>query len=131
VATVTGQVYGNTSIYASAPGFNGDIIGSANFIVQSPTASTDIVSLIIAPTSYTLTSLGATEPFVATGSTTGGATQVVTTSSVWTSSNTSYATVGANTGIATAMGAGTAILQATYTNADGTTATGTATLTVQ
>jgi hypothetical protein len=42
VATVTGKATGSTSIIASAPGYNGDIVSNVStFIVQLPTATTN------------------------------------------------------------------------------------------
>jgi hypothetical protein len=121
LATVTGLVYGNTTISASAPGFNGDIVGTADFIVQKPTTTSAIVSLSITPARYVLASAGATEAFTATGSTTSGSTRAVTTETIWSSSAPDIATINASTGVATAVSAGTATITATYTNSDGTT----------
>jgi hypothetical protein len=55
----------------------------------------------------------------------------VTTQSAWSSSSTSVATIGANMGDAQGASAGTTNIVATYTTPEGTTLTGTATLTVQ
>ena len=129
-ATVTCQMYGTTEISASAPGFHGDIIGYATFIVTQPTSGGgDITSLTISPTNPTISS-GATESFLAIG-TMGTTQQNVTTSSLWTSSNSSVATINPSTGVATGVSAGTTNITATYTNTDGTQAIATTVLTVQ
>jgi len=134
VATVSGQATGYTQITASAPGFNGDIVSNAStFTVDLPsdTTTSDVTSLAIAPSTATLSALGKTEGFVAIGTTGTGSTVNLTTSSTWTSSNTAIATVGAGTGLATGVGAGSSTIVATYTNADGKQVTASAILTVQ
>jgi hypothetical protein len=135
VATVTGEMYGDTQIIASAPGYNGDIVSNAStFTVSAPNSSTnsDIVSITITPSSPTFASTGLGIGFSAIG-TTGTGTQVdVTAVSKWTSSNTSVATIGAKTGTGTTVGAGVSTITATYTNSnDGIMVTAYTVLTVQ
>ncbi len=134
LATVTGGGTGFTQIEATMHGFHGLVISNqSTFTVNSPssTASTDVVSIAITPTAPTLTGTGQSEGFVAIGTTGTGSTQDVTTSCIWTSSNTGVATIGAKTGLATTVGAGTSIIVATYTNADGLQVTSNTLLTVQ
>ena len=69
-------------------------------------------SLSIGPTGLPLIPLGATVPFVAAGKSSNGTTAVLA-SVTWTSSNPGVLAVNVNTGSATAMGAGTAIITAT------------------
>lgn len=133
VATVTCQMYGSTSIEASAQGFHGIIVGTATFNVEAynNTSTADVVSITITPTNPTLTAPGQTVSFVATGTKGTGTTVNVTTASTWTSSDPSVASVNPNTGVATAIAAGSTTITATYVNSDGVQATGTSLLTVQ
>jgi hypothetical protein len=133
-------------VTASAPGFNGLISGSMTVnVTQSSTgggggSSTDIASLTIIPSSQTVASVGQTGQFIAIGTTGAGTTENLSSSAVWTSSSTAVATVcsagsaapctASTDGLATATGAGTTTITAVYANADGTSATGTATFTV-
>lgn len=131
-ATVTCQMWGSTQISASASGFHGDIIGYATFNVTqaSGTLSTDVISIAIAPANPTIAA-GATEAFVATGTTAGGSTVTITTSSVWSSQSTGVATINTSTGVATGVSAGTSVISVLYTNSDGSQASSTTNLTVQ
>jgi hypothetical protein len=134
VATATGGGTGFTQISASMKGFHGVVVSNqSTFTVGLPSSAvtTDIVSLTIAPTNPTVTGTGQTESFDATGTTGSGANQDVTSTAVWTSSNTSVATIGAKTGLATTVGAGSTFIVATYTNADGLKVTANTLLTVQ
>lgn len=133
VATVAGTAIGFTQIAASMPGFHGDVVSNdSTFTVQLPssTTTTDVVDLTISPANPTV-SAGATEGFVAVGTTGTAGTEQLTTASTWTSSNPSVATIGAKTGLATTIAAGTSQIVATYTNADGFPVTATTQLTVQ
>jgi hypothetical protein len=137
LATATGWVNGVawtgvTNITASAPGFNGVVVSNAaTFTVTDPTTGTDdVVSIAVTPNPYTFTAANAANSFTATGTTQSGVKEVLTTSSVWTSGNASFVTVGANTGVGTAVATGTTTITAKYTNADGTSAQGSATVTV-
>lgn len=135
IAVVSGQATGYTQITASAPGYSGDIISNAStFTVNLPssTATSDVVSLVIAPIDPSLTAVGKTVGLTAIGTTGTGQTENLTTAVVWTSSTPLVATIGQSTGLATATGAGTSIIVATYTNpVDGLQVTANTTLTVQ
>jgi uncharacterized protein YjdB len=126
---VTGQNAGLTSITASIQGFNGIIVSNvASITVPSPTGP--LVSMTIDPTTQTASAVGQTAQFIAIGSLSSGATVNLTNSSVWTSSDTSVATINASTGLATAVGNGTATITAVATNPDGSIVSGTAKYTV-
>jgi trimeric autotransporter adhesin len=101
--------------------------------VQVPSSATtsDIVALTVAPSNPTVSGTGQTESFIATGTTGTGSTEDVTNTAVWTSSNQAVATIGAKTGLATTVGAGSTFIVATYTNADGLQVTANTQLTVQ
>ena len=55
-----------------------------------------------------------TQQFTATGTYSDGSSKDITTTVVWSSSNTTVATVGANTGMATGVGAGTSQISANF-----------------
>jgi hypothetical protein len=131
-ATVTCQMWGSTQISASAKGFHGDIVGYGTFNVtqESGTLSTDVISIAITPANPTVAS-GATQAFVATGTTAGGSKVTITTSSVWSSQNTGVATINTSTGVATGVSAGTSAIGVLYTNSDATQVSATTNLTVQ
>jgi hypothetical protein len=133
VATVAGGAVGFSQITASMPGFHGDVISNiSTFTVDLPnsTATSDIVSLNITPAGPTVAA-GTTEAFVAIGTTGTGSTANLTTAATWTSSNPAVATIGAKTGLASTIAAGTSTIVATYTNADGFQVTASTLLTVQ
>jgi uncharacterized protein YjdB len=127
----------NILITASAPGFNGYI--SANMTVNvtqpttggtGPTGAGDVNTINIIPSSQSVPTVGDTAQFLAIGVTTSGATVNLDGLVSWTSSSPQVATIGATSGLATAVAQGSSTISALYTNADGTTATGTATFTV-
>jgi hypothetical protein len=138
LATVTGWVggeawTGNTTITASAPGFNGDIVSNQVTLTVTDSSTTDdVISIAVTPNPYTFTAINATNPFTAIGTTQTGVQENLTTASgmAWTSGNLSFVTIGLNTGLGTAVGAGSTSVTATYTNSDGTTAKGSAIVTV-
>jgi len=105
--------------------------GTATFTVTGGGASnTDITSVTIIPSTQTVASPGDTAIYTAIGTTASGQTESLNGVVVWSGSSPQIATVNASTGIATAVGPGTATIAAQYTNPDKTTATGTATFTV-
>jgi hypothetical protein len=134
VATVAGTAIGFSQIAASMPGFHGDVISNASvFTVNPPTnfVTTDVTSLEILPADPTVTTLNTNEGFRVIGTTGTGSTEDLTSASTWISSNTQVATIGARTGLATALSAGSSVIVATYANADGFQVTTTTNLTVQ
>jgi hypothetical protein len=93
------------------------------------TAGGEVVSLSIIPGNQSVQTPTQTSQFIAVGSTTSGATENVSSQVIWSSSSTQIATINP-TGLATAVGQGSATITAVYTNADKTVATGTSTFTV-
>lgn len=138
VATVSGGVVtgvgaGTAIITASINGYTGLLTATSTVTVTSSGTGgvgNDVTSLTITPTSQTVALPGDTATYTAVGTTAGGANVNVNGLVVWSSSSTEIATVNASTGVVTAVGPGTATIQALYTNADTTVATGTASFTV-
>jgi uncharacterized protein YjdB len=132
VATAVGA--GTTTITATAPAFRGPAVSSATLTVTGSSggvAGGSITSLTIIPGTQAVASPSQTTQFLAIGTTSSGATVNLTNQVAWGSSSTQIATIGATTGLATAVGQGTATVTAIYTNsAGGTVVTGSATLTV-
>jgi len=130
------NVCSNILVTASAPGFNGLISGSMTVNVTQSTSGTgsgDIVTVSVLPATQTVASLNVPIQYEAVGTTAGGATVALNNYPLqlkWVSSNGAVATIGAATGLATTEGAGTTTITATFTNADGTGAIGSAVLTV-
>jgi uncharacterized protein YjdB len=125
----TGVAAGTTTITASMQGFTGLVSSSATVEVtgSSGTGGGDVVSLSVIPGTQSVASPGQTSQFLAIGTTSSGATENLTSLVAWSSSSQQIATVGASTGLATAVGQGTATITAIYTNvSDKTVATGTA-----
>jgi len=129
----TGVGIGTIQVSARMQGFNGLISASADVSVTAPVVGTgvsgDITSVAIIPSSQTVKSLNQTSQFIAIGSTASGATFDLTDQVLWNSSNLGVATI-TNTGLATALSAGTTTITAIAGNIDGTVATGTATFIV-
>jgi hypothetical protein len=98
----TGVSPGNITVSATS----GAITGSAGLTVTPAT----LVSVALSP-QVTGIAVGATQQFIATGNYSDGSTQNLTNSLTWNSSNPAVATV--NTGLATAVSAGTAVISAT------------------
>jgi uncharacterized protein YjdB len=126
VATVTGMATGTTDITASAPGYNGLIVGSSTFTVQLPTANSAhrITDISIVP------SQNQAAPFAVTAKTSDGNTESVTDHVSWSSSNPQVAAIDENTGALKVIGAGKTTITAIYTNADGGMAMGTKVLNI-
>ncbi len=124
VATVTGDVIGNSYIFASAPGFHGDIIGSANFIVALPPSTS---GNSVAATGLSIAESRSSDGkvrFTAVGKTSDGRTIKLAGQPKWISTDNMVATIDQATGIATTIGPGRTTVAAVYTNPDGTTAVG-------
>lgn len=128
---VTAVGAGSTTITATAGAFNGPVTSSAAIVVTSSgsggTAGGVVVSLAVIPGSQTVSAPGQTAQFIAVGTTSSGATVNLTNQVqlTWSTSSTAIATIGGNTGLATAVGAGTATITAVY-SVNGTVVTGTA-----
>jgi uncharacterized protein YjdB len=132
MATAVGA--GTTTITASATAFRGPVISTATLTVTGSSggvAGGTISSITIIPGIQAVASPSQTTQFLAIGTTSSGNTVNLTNQVAWSSSSPQIATVAATTGLATAVGQGTATITAIYTNtAGGTVVTGTATLTV-
>ena len=88
---------------------SGGVTGTTTLTVQSAA----LQSISVAPTNPSISlSQGSTEPFTATGKYADATTQPLT-GATWNSSLTSVATIDAATGIATPVGTGTTVIQAT------------------
>lgn len=127
---VTGHNAGVTTITASIQGFQG-LITSNTATITVPAPTGPLVSLAVDPTTQSASAAGQTAQFLAIGTTNTGATQNLTNVSQWTSSDSSVATVNAATGLATAVGNGTATITAVASNPDGSVVSGSATYTVK
>jgi len=131
VATAVGA--GTTVITASISGYPGLASSTAQLSVTGAAGggTGSIVSISVIPGSQSVSSPNQTSQFIAIGTTSSGATVNLTGQVAWSSSSTQIATIGGTTGLATAVGQGTATITALYNNAtSGTAATGTATFTV-
>ena len=127
---VTGHNAGVTTITASIEGFKG-LITSNTATITVPAPTGPLVSLAVDPTTQSASAAGQTAQFLAIGTTNTGATQNLTNVSQWTSSDSSVATINAATGLATAVGNGTATITAVASNPDGSVVSGQATYTVK
>jgi len=129
--TATGP--GVIQITASIHGFTGTITAGSTITVTGTAGGTGpsgaIVSLAVIPNSQSVAVPNQTAQFLAIGTTGSGSTVNLTGAVVWSSSSQQIATIGANTGFATAVGAGTATITALYSSG-GTTLEGTGTFTV-
>jgi uncharacterized protein YjdB len=130
LATAVGA--GTTTITASAPGFSGPVSSSATLTISGSSggvAGGSIASVAIIPGSQSVAAPGQTSQFLAIGTTSSGATVNLTNQVAWSSSSAAIVTVGATTGLATAVGQGNATITALYSSG-GTVVAGTATFSV-
>jgi uncharacterized protein YjdB len=115
---VTAVGVGTATITATAQGFRGPVTATATVTVGgigTGTGGVGSLSVIaVLPSAQTLSLAGETTQFTAVGTTTTGSTEYLTNSVNWTSSNPNVATIGAATGLATAVGAGTVTITAAY-----------------
>jgi uncharacterized protein YjdB len=131
---VTAVGAGSATIVASAIGFNGPLSSSATITVTAAggsggTASGSVASIAIIPGNQSVAPTQTTQ-FIAIGTTSSGATEDLTGQVTWSSSAKQIATVGATTGLATAVTPGTVTITAIYSGSGGASVTGTATFTV-
>lgn len=132
LVTATGP--GSIQITASIHGFTGTLTAFSQITVPESSGGTGsgggaVASLAIIPTSQSVAIPGETAQFLAIGTTSSGSTVNLTGAVSWSSSSQQIATIGVNTGFATAVGAGTSTITALYST-NGNTLTGTATFTV-
>ncbi len=118
---------GTTTITAEYQG----IVGQMLLTVQC-TGNQALQSIAVLPNNPTVPQIGQTTQFLALGTFVGGGQEDLTSTAVWSSSNTEVATmgVGANTGTATTLGCGTSTISASFTPTGGTPIVGTTLLTV-
>jgi trimeric autotransporter adhesin len=129
VATAAGQ--GTTTISAQYTNTDGTFAtGSATFTVTGSASTTDITSLTIVPGSQSVPSPGGTANYVAIGTTASGTTVSMQGLVSWSSASTTIAQINSATGVAVGIAQGSTTISASYTNADGTVASGSATFTV-
>jgi CxxC motif-containing protein (DUF1111 family) len=93
----------------------GSVSGSGALTIQGAT----LESIAVTPATPSL-ALGTTQQFTATGTFSGGSTQNITSSVVWTSSNSSVASITAG-GLASSAGTGTSLITATSGSISGST----------
>jgi hypothetical protein len=126
------NICSNILVTASAPGFTGIITGSMTVnVTGSGGAAEPITALTITPSTDSVALAGQTGQFIALGTSgTTGLPTNMTTLVAWSSSNAGVATIGANTGLATAVGQGTTQITALYTNPDKSVVAATATFVV-
>jgi uncharacterized protein YjdB len=129
----TGVSAGTTTITASINGYTGVISATATLTVTGGSsgigAGATVTALTIIPSTQSVAKPGQTSQFIALGTTSTLTTVDLTTQVIWSSSSQQIATIGASTGLATAVGQGTSTITALYTSG-GSTLTGTATFTV-
>ncbi len=100
-------LYGGDAAWATVT-----VTGGGNAILNSIEISAGTATI----------SVGGTTQFTATGHYSDSSTQNLTTTVTWASDNTSVATIGANTGLATGAGAGTANITASFSGITSNTA---------
>lgn len=94
--------------------------GTATLTCILPISPPTLASITITPMNPTVVA-GSPQQFVATGTYSDGSTQNITAAVTWSSSNTTEATIGANTGLATTTAVGTTTISATQGSVVGTT----------
>ncbi len=104
---------------ATAAAFGDFITGIMAFRSQPGTAAA-LVSIAVTPTNPSIAK-GTMQPFTATGTYSDGSTQNLTSTVIWTSSNTSVATV-TGSGVASGVGVGASTIQAASASVTGSTA---------
>ena len=128
LATAVGA--GHTEVNAES----GGLVASSDLTVAlagggGTTGTNAIPTLTVIPGSQSVLTPNQTSQFIAIGTNSSGATTNLTNQVAWSSSSAQIATVGATTGLATAVGQGTTTITALY-NSGGGVVTGTATFTV-
>jgi hypothetical protein len=128
LATAVGAGY--TQILAQSGGITAtsDLTVHTAVVPTGPVQGT-ISSIAVIPGTQSVASPGQTSQFIAIGTTSTGATVNLTNSVSWSSSSTQIGTIGVTSGLATAIGQGTATIAALYTSG-GAVVAGTATFTV-
>jgi hypothetical protein len=129
LATAVGA--GTTTIVALAPSGGLNASASLSVTISGTGSGSSITSISVIPGAQAVSSPGQTSQFIAIGTTGAGATVNLTNQVAWNASSAQIATIGGATGLATAVGQGTATISALYANSSGgTVVAGTATFTV-
>ena len=115
----TGVSAGTTTITASINGFTGVVSATASLTVTGGSGGgvppgSAVASLAVIPSAQSVSSPTQTAQFLAIGTTTTGQTANLTNAVTWSSSSQQIATIGAATGLATAVGQGTVTITALY-----------------
>jgi flavin reductase (DIM6/NTAB) family NADH-FMN oxidoreductase RutF len=123
---------GATAITAIATNPDGTVVTGTSILTVTATggAGGTIASINVIPGSQAVAIPNDTAQFIAIGTTTTGATVNLTNQVAWSSSSAQIANIGAGTGLATGVSAGTATITALYTPVGGNVVTGTASFTV-
>jgi hypothetical protein len=129
LATAIGAGY--TQISAESGGVTATSDLTVNITAPTTSGGGTVTSISVIPGTQSVSSTGQTSQFIAIGTTSTAATLNLTNQVIWSSSSTQIVTIGATSGLATAVGRGTATITCLYTNpTGGTVVTGTATFTV-
>jgi hypothetical protein len=127
----TAVAAGSTTILAVGGGITSN---AATITVSVPSSGggsgSSIASIAVIPGTQTVSSPGSTTQYLAIGTTGAGSTVNLTNQVAWSTSSAQIATIGAATGLASAVGQGTTTVAAIYSNGSGGTLVGTATMTV-
>jgi hypothetical protein len=121
VATVTGYGTGNIDVYAAAPGFHGDVVGSAVFNISNPTTTGSVRSVALIPAQG---STSENVQFTAVGRTEEGDQIELTKPLTWYSTDSDVATIDQKTGLLKTLGPGKTTIVAVYTDLNGTNVVG-------
>ena len=107
VATINGSGLATAAAAGTATitATSGSLSGSMTLTVTSATLS----SITVTPANPSNLPVGVEQQFVAIGTYSDGTSHDITTRAIWSSSNTSVATVGLNTGLATGLAAGSPV----------------------
>jgi hypothetical protein len=131
---VTAINAGTTVITAIASNPDGTVVTGVATVTVTATGGVGgtIASITVIPGTQGVPAPNATAQYIAIGTTTTGATVNLTNSVQWSSSSAQIGTIGAATGLATGVGAGSATMTALYTPPPpGNVVTGTAQFTVE
>jgi uncharacterized protein YjdB len=129
LATAVGA--GTTTIVALSPSGGLNASASLSVTISGTGNGSSIASITVIPGTQAVASPLQTSQFLAIGTTGAGATVNLTNQVAWNTSSAQIATIGGATGLATAVGQGTATIIALYANSvGGSVVAGTATFTV-
>jgi uncharacterized protein YjdB len=129
LATAVGAGY--TQVMAESNGLTAVSDLTVKVAAGTGTGSSVTTAIAVIHGTQAVSAPGQTTQFIAIGTSAAGVTSNLTNQVAWSSSSAQIATVGAGTGLATAVGQGTATITAIYTNASGgSVVAGTATFTV-